>query len=47
MPNNFYTIMTIYNSFNELIVNKITSISPVLNELDFPHFILNFLFYAD
>lgn len=29
--------MTIYNSVNELIVNKITPISPVLNELDFPH----------
>lgn len=39
--------MTIYNSVNELIVNKITPISPVLNELDFPHFTFNFLFYAD
>ena len=29
--------MTIYNSVNELIVNKTTPISLVLNELDFPH----------
>lgn len=31
--------MTIYNFVDELIVNKITPISLVLNELDFPHFI--------
>lgn len=39
--------MTIYNSVNELTVNKNAPILPVFNNLDFPHFTFYFLFYAD
>lgn len=34
--------MTIYNSVNELIVNKLAPILPTFANLDFPHFTFNF-----
>lgn len=39
--------MTIYNSVNELIVNKLTPILPAFANLDFPHFPFDYSFYAD
>lgn len=47
MPNYFYTIITIYNSVNELIVNKLTPILPTFANLDFPHSTFYFLLCTD
>ena len=39
--------MTIFNSVNELIVNKLTPILPAFANLDFPHFPFDYSFYTD